>query len=205
MEMGIADHQLDAFFDLATTSISGSKGTVEAKVLSKQCWMLHKRFDAGDLDESVPISCSQPGQQARMLTGLHPKVLMWSLPVQDIICAFTSKLRLASVCRPMCEMLMGRLPATAAEQAIRQLARFLTTSTMPSVTSEAAVLANSAGWMHPKLTAKLIIGPMLSRLESELEGVPSLAAPSRPLSKVRSNKCVHGVHKSWCRSSCLHI
>ncbi|KAK9835280.1 hypothetical protein WJX84_012367 [Apatococcus fuscideae] len=89
-----------------------------------------------------------------------------------------------SMFRPMAEMLMGRLPPSVAEQTIKQLARFLTTSTMPSVTSEAAVLANSAGWMHPELTAKHIIGPMLTRLESELEGVPSLSSsPAKGLSK----------------------
>ena len=92
---------------------------------------------------------------------------------------------LQCMCRPMCEMLMGRLPPTIAEQAIKQLARFLTTSTMPSVTSEAAVLANSAGWMHPQLTEKHIIGPMLTRLEAELEGVPTLtSSPTKTLSKV---------------------
>ena len=81
---------------------------------------------------------------------------------------------------------MGRLPPNVAEQTIKQLARFLTTSTMPSVTSEAAVLANSAGWMHPELTAKHIIGPMLTRLESELEGVPTLdSSPAKGLSKVQ--------------------
>ncbi|KAK9865395.1 hypothetical protein WJX84_009143, partial [Apatococcus fuscideae] len=94
-----------------------------------------------------------------------------------------------SMFRPMCEMLMGRLPPTIAEQAIKQLARFLTTSTMPSVTSEAAVLANSAGWMHPQLTEKHIIGPMLTRLEAELEGVPTLtSSPTKTLSKTSEAK-----------------
>lgn len=100
----------------------------------------------------------------------------------------------------MAEMLMGRLPQSVAEQTIKQLARFLTTSTMPSVTSEAAVLANSAGWMHPELTAKHIIGPMLTRLESELEGIPTLdSSPAKGLSKVSLVSLGHGKQMLGCR------
>lgn len=49
----------------------------------------------------------------------------------------------------MMELLFARLPPALCGLALRQLGRFLTGSSLPSVAHEAAVLANAAAWADP--------------------------------------------------------
>lgn len=57
------------------------------------------------------------------------------------------------MCRPMMELLFARLQPALRGLALRQLGRFLTGSSLPSVAHEAAVLANAAAWADPAGTA----------------------------------------------------
>ena len=70
--------------------------------------------------------------------------------------------------RPMVELLFARLPPTMRSHAISRLARFVTTNTLPSVTQEAAILCNAAGWADPDAAASLLLEPLLEQLEAEL-------------------------------------
>ncbi len=70
--------------------------------------------------------------------------------------------------RPMVELLFARLPSTMRSRAISRLARFVTTNTLPSVTQEAAILCNAAGWADPAAAASLLLDPLLEQLEAEL-------------------------------------
>ena len=86
------------------------------------------------------------------------------------------------------ELLFARLPPTTRVRAISRLARFVTTNTLPSVTQEAAILCNAAGWADPAAAAAQLLAPLLEQLEGELPGLERLnlsSDSSAEVSKVR--------------------
>ncbi|KAK9818405.1 hypothetical protein WJX72_012161 [[Myrmecia] bisecta] len=90
----------------------------------------------------------------------------------------------SSMFRPMVELLFARLPPAIRSQAIRQVARFVTTTSLPSVTNETSLLCNAAAWADPEASASLLLAPLLAQVEGEL---PSLArtGAAHSLSKVQ--------------------
>ncbi len=96
--------------------------------------------------------------------------------------------KVSIACRPMVELLFARLPRTMRVRAISRLARFVTTNTLPSVTQEAAILCNAAGWADPATAAAQLLAPLLVQLEAELPGLERLSLKSdssAEVSKVR--------------------
>jgi hypothetical protein len=84
-------------------------------------------------------------------------------------------------------------------RACAQIGRFLTTSSLPSVSAEACVLANAASGADPASAAQHILAPLLTQLEAEL---PALAQASGQLSKV---PCLYISRAPWpCTQSSLH-
>ena len=73
-----------------------------------------------------------------------------------------------SMFRPMIELLFARLPHNLKHGAIRRLARFVLTTTLPSVTTEASVLCNAAAWADPKTAGAELLDPLLEAAISEL-------------------------------------
>ena len=91
----------------------------------------------------------------------------------------------------MVELLFSRLPAAMRQRAITRLARFVTTTTLPSVTQETAILCNAAGWSDAHTTAQQLLEPLLAQLESELPALQrsSVAATTgATVSKVSINQ-----------------
>ncbi len=86
--------------------------------------------------------------------------------------------------RPMVELLFARLPHTMRVRAISRLARFVTTNTLPSVTQEAAILCNAAGWADPATAAAQLLAPLLEQLEAELPGLERLSLNSNSSAEV---------------------
>lgn len=79
---------------------------------------------------------------------------------------------------------LPKKPWAGAKQSVHacaQIGRFLTTTSLPSVSAEACVLANAASGADPAGAAQHILGPLLAQLEAEL---PALAHASGQLSKV---------------------
>lgn len=71
--------------------------------------------------------------------------------------------------RPMIELLFARLPKELQLHAIKQLARFVATSTLASVTNEASLICNAAAWAAPETTVELLLKPLLGRIEDEVK------------------------------------
>ena len=67
------------------------------------------------------------------------------------------------------ELLFARLPPDLQLHAIKQLARFVTTSTLASVTSEASLICNAAAWAAPETSVELLMKPLLARIEEEVK------------------------------------
>ena len=67
------------------------------------------------------------------------------------------------------ELLFARLPKDLQLHAIKQLARFVTTSTLASVTNEASLICNAAAWAAPETCVDLLMKPLLSRVEEEVK------------------------------------
>lgn len=65
------------------------------------------------------------------------------------------------------ELLFARLPEELKLHAIKQTARFVTTSTLASVTNEASLICNAAAWAAPKACTELLLKPLLNRIEEE--------------------------------------
>ncbi len=70
--------------------------------------------------------------------------------------------------RPMIELLFARLPPDVQHRAIRRLSRFVLTTTLPSVTTEASVLCNAAAWADAKTTGAELLAPLIEAAISEL-------------------------------------
>ena len=84
------------------------------------------------------------------------------------------------------ELLFARLPASVRKHATCKLARFLTTSTLTSVTHEAAVLCNAAVWVDPTAAAEFLLEPLVAAVEAEAPLVRSNASSAAGhLSKVK--------------------
>ena len=86
--------------------------------------------------------------------------------------------------RPMVELLFARLPPTMRVRAISRLARFVTTNTLPSVTQEAAILCNAAGWADPPAAATQLLAPLLEQLEAELPALERSSMSSSTVTEV---------------------
>ena len=69
----------------------------------------------------------------------------------------------------MMELLFARLPQELQLHAIKQLARFVATSTLASVTNEAALICNAAAWAAPETCVTLLLKPLLTRIEEEVK------------------------------------
>lgn len=71
---------------------------------------------------------------------------------------------------PFLEMLFERLPASVTELLVRRIATFVTTSTLPGVTSEAATLLNAAAGAPGggELVRRLVVEPLLRTIRQEL-------------------------------------
>ena len=69
----------------------------------------------------------------------------------------------------MIELLYARLPANLQLHAVKQLARFVTTSTLASVTNETAIICNAAAWAAPQSCVDLLMKPLLGRIEEEVK------------------------------------
>ena len=67
------------------------------------------------------------------------------------------------------ELLFARLPQEVQLQAIKQTARFMTTTTLASVTNEAALICNAAAWAAPETSRDLLLKPLLTRIEEEVQ------------------------------------
>ncbi|KAL3134782.1 hypothetical protein ABBQ32_007768 [Trebouxia sp. C0010 RCD-2024] len=74
-----------------------------------------------------------------------------------------------SMFRPMMELLFARLPQELQLHAIKQLARFVSTSTLASVTNEASLICNAAAWAAPQTCVDLLLKPLLGRIEEEVK------------------------------------
>ena len=64
----------------------------------------------------------------------------------------------------MMVLLFARLPKDLQLHAIKQLARFVTTTTLASVTNETALICNAAAWAAPETGVELLLKPLLARL-----------------------------------------
>ena len=69
----------------------------------------------------------------------------------------------------MMELLFARLPQDLQLHAIKQLARFISTSTLASVTNEASLICNAAAWAAPQTCVDLLLKPLLGRIEEEVK------------------------------------
>ena len=69
----------------------------------------------------------------------------------------------------MIELLFARLPKDLQLHAIKQLARFVATSTLASVTNEASLICNAAAWAAPETAVELLLKPLLGRIEDEVK------------------------------------
>ena len=66
------------------------------------------------------------------------------------------------------ELLFARLPEDLQLHAIKQTARFVTTTTLASVTNEASLICNAAAWAAPEPATQLLLKPLLNRIEEEV-------------------------------------
>jgi len=99
----------------------------------------------------------------------------------------------------MVELLFARLPPSLRQRAIARTARFLTTNTLPSVTQEAAILCTAAGWADAATTAKQLLQPLLSQLDTELPSLQRFDAPSTTSATVSKVKaCVIANTRTVC-------
>lgn len=69
----------------------------------------------------------------------------------------------------MIELLFARLSKDLQLRAIKQLARFVATSTLASVTNEASLICNAAAWAAPQTAVELLLKPLLGRIEDEMK------------------------------------
>ena len=79
-------------------------------------------------------------------------------------------------CRPMIELLLARLPADLRTHAIKRIARFVTSTTLPSVAGETGILCSVPSWIAPQETALHLAAPLLARIEAELPVLQKAAA-----------------------------
>lgn len=81
------------------------------------------------------------------------------------------------------DLLFERLSPELRSFAIRKVGQFLATTSLPSMTAEASVLAQAAAYSDAEAAAQHIVEPVLGQIEAELPGL--LHLPSGQLSKVR--------------------
>ena len=79
-------------------------------------------------------------------------------------------------CRPMIELLLARLPADLRTHAIKRIARFVTSTSLPSVAGETGILCSVPSWLAPQETALHLAAPLLARLQAELPVLQKAAA-----------------------------
>ncbi len=101
-------------------------------------------------------------------------------------------LTMSLCCRPMMELLFARLPKDLQLHAIKQLARFVTTSTLASVTNEASLICNAAAWAAPETCVELLMKPLLGKIEEEVKH-DGTAGTGR-MSKVTQPPITHSPH-----------
>lgn len=94
----------------------------------------------------------------------------------------------------MIELLFARLPKGLQLHAIKQLARFVATSTLASVTNEASLICNAAAWAAPETAVELLLKPLLGRIEEEVKHEGT--AGTGRMSKVRSTHTAAS-HVAW--------
>ncbi|BDA49513.1 probable proteasome activator complex subunit 4 [Coccomyxa sp. Obi] len=88
-----------------------------------------------------------------------------------------------SMYRPMVDLLFARLSPELHTFAIRKVGRFLATTSLPSMTAEASVLAQAAAASDATAAAQHILEPLLAQIDAELPGFQHLS--SGQLSKVQ--------------------
>ncbi len=84
----------------------------------------------------------------------------------------------------MVDLLFARLSPELRTFAIRKVGRFLATTSLPSMTAEASVLAQAAAASDAPAAAQHILKPLLAQIDAELPGFQHLS--SGQLSKVIS-------------------
>jgi len=89
---------------------------------------------------------------------------------------------------PMFRTLLIRLPEESRKLAIRKIARFIFTNTLPSATRELGILVSSVFIASPKEATKEIFNPMFDMLSLELNEAQLDAKRSGELSKARINR-----------------
>ena len=89
---------------------------------------------------------------------------------------------------PMFRTLLIRLPEDSRKLAIRRIARFIFTNTLPSATRELGILVSSVFIASPKETTNEIFDPMFDMLSLELNEAQLDAKRSGELSKTRINR-----------------
>lgn len=86
----------------------------------------------------------------------------------------------------MMDLLFARLSPELRTFAIKKVGRFLATTSLPSMTAEASVLAQAAATSDAEAAAQHILEPILAQIDAELPGLQHL--PSGQLSKVGITK-----------------
>lgn len=89
---------------------------------------------------------------------------------------------------PMFRTLLIRLPEESRKLAIRKIARFIFTNTLPSATRELGILVSSVFIASPSEATKEIFNPMFDMLSLELNEAQLDAKRSGELSKARINR-----------------
>ena len=80
------------------------------------------------------------------------------------------------------DLLFARLSPELRTFAIKKVGRFLATTSLPSMSAEASVLAQAAATSDAEAAAQHILEPILAQIDAELPGLQHL--PSGQLSKV---------------------
>ena len=94
------------------------------------------------------------------------------------------------------DLLFARLSPELRIFAIRKVGRFLATTSLPSMTAEASVLAQAAAASDATAAAQHILEPLLAQIDAELPGFHNLS--SGQLSKVALS--CHNNKSTLCRS-----
>ena len=68
----------------------------------------------------------------------------------------------------MVELLFARLSPELRRRAMKQVTRFVCTSSLPSVMNEASIIANAAVWAAPDEAAEVFLPQLFSRIQEEL-------------------------------------
>jgi len=76
-----------------------------------------------------------------------------------------------SMYRPFMELLFARLSPSLYDQALRRVARFLTTNTVVGAVSELGVLVAAVVWAHPAKATQGLLRPLHALLLAEADAV----------------------------------